>query len=332
LLESLKSDPRPQRVALQPELGLTLERMIAPVLAGQDLYGYIWIIAGKTPFDSVDFLAVERAAHIAALILSREQSVYAAEQRLKASLVENLMDPSGTQSPFALQEIMQQFGLRGGCRVILLEQQNTSSSSRIGLLRIAEEVLTDKNLSGTALEWGGRLLVLANPSGEIPAEEAARFIVEKRASRGGRLAAGISAPVSEPGGVRAAYQQALQALQTGLSLGRDKPGVWSYERLGYLPWLHSFPAEMRTRNPYRQLVDEINRYDQQNTTNFLSTLESYLNNHQNQAGTARDLFIHRNSLLKRLTRIQELWKLDFEDPYFMLNLHLAIVEQRLGDL
>jgi len=55
-----------------------------------------------------------------------------------------------------------------------------------------------------------------------------------------------------------------------------------------------------------------------------------LNNHLNHSRTARDLFIHRNSLLKRLNRMQELWGLDFEDSYFVLNLQLAIVESRLG--
>ncbi len=326
----MKSDARPQRITPVPELGLTLERMIAPVLVGQDLYGYIWIIAGRRPFDSTDLLAVERAAHIAALILSREQSIFSAEQRLKATLVENLMDPSGTQPPYALQEIMHQFGLHGGCRVILLEQENASPSSRAALVRTAGQVLTDQNLAGTALEWSGRLLLMVGSTSETSVEEAARLLVERRGSRGSCLVAGVSAPVSEPGGVRVAYQQAIQTLQIGAALGKGCSGVWSYERLGYLPWLRSFPAELRARNPYRRLVDDMGRYDQENGTNYLVTLESYLDNHLNHARTARDLFIHRNSLLKRLNRMQELWGLDFEDSYFVLNLQLAVVERGLG--
>ena len=342
ILEKMKSDPHPQRIQPIPHIGLRLERMLAPILVGPDLYGYIWIIASQRPFDQLDVQAVERAAHIAALILTRERSIFAAEQRVKAGLIENLLDPLGTQNPYALQEILRQFGLHGGCSVVVAEDPAASLSTPEALVRMAEQVQTDMGASGAAVEWNGRLLWMINPAAGDSAEQLARKLAERWNSRGGKLSAGISAPVSSApissaptSGVtelRAAYQQAFQALQIGLSLSDGQTGVWSFERLGYLAWLNNLPAGLKAANPYARLVKEIAAYDADHSTAYLATLEASLQNQFNHSRTAQALFIHRNSLLKRLDRIQELWGIDFQDSQALLNLHLAILERKLNSL
>ena len=67
LFERLRREPRPFRVPAAPELGLTLERIIAPIMAGLHLYGYIWVIAAERPLTELDYLALERGASVAAL-------------------------------------------------------------------------------------------------------------------------------------------------------------------------------------------------------------------------------------------------------------------------
>ncbi|MEM5776564.1 MAG: helix-turn-helix domain-containing protein, partial [Anaerolineaceae bacterium] len=310
ILQRLRSDPRPQRVPPAPALGLTLERMIAPILVGPDLYGYIWIIAGRRALDQLDVQAVERAAHIAALILTRERSVFSAEQRVKAGLIENLLDPAGAQNPYALQDILRQFGLHGDCAVILADIRDAGMSDAQALIHLAGQVQTDAGVSGTALEWNGRLLWMLSPAGS--SGQMTQKLADRWIARGGSLAAGISAPAGNPGGIRAAYQQASQALQIGLALGGGKSGVWSYEGLGYLPWLHSLPPGLKGANPYMKLVRDIARHDAENATAYLVTLEACLQNQFNHSRTAQALFIHRNSLLKRLDRIRDLWGIDFE--------------------
>jgi len=148
LFEQLKQDPKPRHIAPNPTLGMTLERIIAPVLVGDDLYGYIWIIASQRAFTELDSLAIERAAHIAALILNREQSIYAAEQRLKALLFENLMDPTGVYNPFQLREFMRQFGLHGEYQLAILEEQPTGFARMPQLSRLVENALQEASQPG----------------------------------------------------------------------------------------------------------------------------------------------------------------------------------------
>ena len=49
----------------------------------------------------------------------------------------------------------------------------------------------------------------------------------------------------------------------------------------------------------------------------------------NAQHTARALFVHRNTLRQRISRILTDWNLDLDDPYTILNLMVAIKAWRL---
>ncbi len=92
VFEKLRKNPVPYHLAPNPAIGLTLERVIAPILVGSRRFGYIWIAASQAPLTSLDFLMIERGAVVAALILSRQETIYETEQRLKSQLFDNIND------------------------------------------------------------------------------------------------------------------------------------------------------------------------------------------------------------------------------------------------
>ncbi|AYW46150.1 PucR family transcriptional regulator ligand-binding domain-containing protein [Tetragenococcus koreensis] len=65
-------------------------------------------------------------------------------------------------------------------------------------------------------------------------------------------------------------------------------------------------------------------YDQKNHLNLLQTLASYLANQQNIAATARKLYIHRNTLIYRIERIEDILAIDITEPNIALSLQLAL--------
>ena len=66
---------------------------------------------------------------------------------------------------------------------------------------------------------------------------------------------------------------------------------------------------------FRRLLD----YDREHGAALGETLECYLRNETNISATARELFLHRSSLIKRLDRIRELLECDLTNP--KLNLY-----------
>ena len=65
-------------------------------------------------------------------------------------------------------------------------------------------------------------------------------------------------------------------------------------------------------------------YDQESRSDLLMTMAAYFENNGNMAATAKQLNVHRNTLVYRLNRIAEITQLDMDDADVQLNLHMAI--------
>ena len=78
----------------------------------------------------------------------------------------------------------------------------------------------------------------------------------------------------------------------------------------------------------RKFTDEIMRplteYDAQNRGSLVRTVEAYFDHHGNISQTAESLFVHRNTLLYRMERVQELTGLHLDQTNMRLALHLAL--------
>jgi purine catabolism regulator len=76
---------------------------------------------------------------------------------------------------------------------------------------------------------------------------------------------------------------------------------------------------------YLDLLEPLRQYDREHHGDLIRTLSAYLRHGGNSAQTANALFIHRNSLRYRLSRIQALTSLHPDDPDARLALQIALV-------
>lgn len=72
-------------------------------------------------------------------------------------------------------------------------------------------------------------------------------------------------------------------------------------------------------------------HDRDHRTQFLKTVASYVTHGGRIAETARDLHLQRQSLYKRIRRIEELLRADLSDPDTRLGLHFALRARRYLD-
>ncbi|MCC8163674.1 MAG: helix-turn-helix domain-containing protein [Lachnospiraceae bacterium] len=68
------------------------------------------------------------------------------------------------------------------------------------------------------------------------------------------------------------------------------------------------------------VLTEIQKYDAEYMTEFFPTLKSYLRNMKSTAATAKELHIHRNTLLYRINQMEELFHISFNDYETLLLL------------
>ncbi|MCR5665195.1 MAG: helix-turn-helix domain-containing protein [Eubacterium sp.] len=71
------------------------------------------------------------------------------------------------------------------------------------------------------------------------------------------------------------------------------------------------------------IVVQMLEYDKEHKTNYAGTLECFLKNERNHQLTATELYIHRNTLTQRLSKIKSLWNPNLEDAAERLYLYFS---------
>ena len=128
--------------------------------------------------------------------------------------------------------------------------------------------------------------------------------------------------------IRQSYEEAEEAVRISQAMGIEE-GIVAFHNLGLLHWLYHLPPDTRADNLYLSYIRTLYEYDQERDAELVKTLEAYLEHGGGLVDTAKVLFIHRNTLLHRLERIESLCQIDLRDPLHRLNLYAAVKSYRL---
>ena len=71
-------------------------------------------------------------------------------------------------------------------------------------------------------------------------------------------------------------------------------------------------------------VLKLKALDEQNGSDYIKTLKTFLDNHQNVVHTANTLYIHRSTLLYRLEKIKEAIGSELSDPEELLYIGISM--------
>jgi sugar diacid utilization regulator len=331
LLAKIEQSLHPVYIPPVPEQGMTFERIIAPIVAGEERLGYVWLIAHNRLTDEMDMVTIEHAATVAALILLRDRAVYETEQRLKSSLLDELLrSPAPIHTDLA--ERVRSLGLGNKQQVILMRQREPRSNNLLPLSRLITEQLSLSGRRGTVVERAQDLAVLIESDRTDCGLQLAKTLWEAGRQQNYVLSIGVGRASDGLNQLSASYQQALEALDIGAVFQPREGGVVSFDSLGVLYWLRHLPDEIRAKNPFHQAVRLLAEHDAQHRTSFINTLEIYVDSGSNTQQAAERLYVHRNTLAQRLSKIESLTLLNLHDPNVLLNLNVALKAWRLDGL
>jgi DNA-binding PucR family transcriptional regulator len=142
----------------------------------------------------------------------------------------------------------------------------------------------------------------------------------------------LSAGFSRPHPLLAMLPQAAAEARDALRIGRRVHGPGAlvrYADLGLYRVLDALRESPELRAFYEQTLGALAEYDRRTGQNLIETLEVFFECHGNLSQTAVKLHHHRNSLLYRIGRIQEISGLSLEDPEARLSLQVALKARRL---
>lgn len=101
-------------------------------------------------------------------------------------------------------------------------------------------------------------------------------------------------------------------------------GVSSFDSLKLPLLLSILRSHSDTPAFYSNAVRAVIDYDRENNSHYLHTLRAYAACSKNAALTARNLFIHKNTLLYRIQRIHEICGVNLDDPDTWLHICLTL--------
>jgi sugar diacid utilization regulator len=156
------------------------------------------------------------------------------------------------------------------------------------------------------------VVVLIPGGDDAVAKRAAEGVLrELRAGLPGHsFALGRSRVANDPVDLHRAGNEALLAVNVAES-DEERP-LLAFEQTGayrlLLSAMSEDPAELQRF--YAETVEPLVAYDEQYETELVRTVEAFLDNDGNVAGTAQKLFTHRHTIRYRLERVRELSGLD----------------------
>lgn len=145
--------------------------------------------------------------------------------------------------------------------------------------------------------------------------------------------AGVSDVMHDLSRARLYFLQASTTLENG-SLANPEDDVYAYQEYALMGMIVNALGEMPVDMLYSSGLRRLAEHDEQSQTSYLLTLSTLLDNAMSVTKTARQLYIHRSTLIERINRIKRELGEDLDDPDVRLRLQILLkarsIREELG--
>jgi len=138
------------------------------------------------------------------------------------------------------------------------------------------------------------------------------------------LTVGVGAPFQSPTEIARSYAQARRATEVALRFGK-RGEVVKFEDLGLYRLLFQVSDRAELQAFVDQVLGKLIDYDRKHHTDLVRTIGTYLKNNNSMLSTARELFVHVNTVAYRIQRIQAVTNLDLTHTEDSLLARVALM-------
>ncbi|MDT9594015.1 PucR family transcriptional regulator ligand-binding domain-containing protein [Nocardioides zeae] len=313
-------------------------RIVVPVVAGRHDHGRMIATAVDAPLSRTDEHALQRAATVVALSITKQRELAAVESKYEGDFLRDVV--AGTAGDPA--EVVARAGMLGWDLerpvVVLVAQHDDptphfrpdagASPPQDRFISAWRSVVRAHDPTSAVVGLSSEVVaVLGVPTGfDGDAEEFVRPFVTRVTGDGGggrrTFCTGLSRLCHDVADLPAAYEQARSAVRVGRWL--HGPGALvEFDSLGIhrLLSLVSDPAELAefVEDTLGSLVS-----DEPDKVELRQTLQALLDHNLNVAETARQMLFHYNTLRYRITKLERMIGPFTTDPHLRLNVAVAL--------
>jgi purine catabolism regulator len=308
--------------------------LTAPLLVERQIVGYISLLLDDKP-DEFDSIALVRGAAVCGLELAKQRAVEVAMERVRGDWVQVWLSSSPLEDPaLALRAERNGFQPNLLYSVVVLRWMPDDNVPRaenpLSPDQMAEYVrqeLRYRRIEGIVGQYVDRIVIL------LPIDDAQHTLRMKQNTEAIRLRLqehiGLGAVNCGVGRSRMGLRELRDSFKEAEKALALSDQLWSQPRVTFFGDLSLYellfavdPAQLR--GFAQSWLKDILSYDDQHKSDLLITLDAFFNTNGNMRLTAKELNIHRNTLVYRLSRIAEITQLDMDDANVHLNLRLAL--------
>lgn len=311
-----------------------LERLIIPIFVKNQVYGHIVAYGKQEPITHYDQLGLEAASNIIALEFLKKISVQEVENKYKVEFFDDLVSLDEIKRQKAVERA-QNFRFSENGNYVML---NIHVSAKSGVEE-TEKLLKASYLAELICKDMGRVYMILN-KGEgvyilLMLKEGEDRSVVGRYAKGiyevlklklkkqqikigvGRIYKGLS-------NVYKSLQDASKAAEGAKHYMPED--VVAFEDMGVYKVLSHQAIKAEAESFLRETIEPLMQYDSRKDTELVKTLEVYFQCNGNLKKMSDMLYTHYNTILYRLTRIQEIipYQLEDEEQRYALQTALKV--------
>ena len=261
--------------------------------------------------------------------MAKAKAVSEAKKSLRGDFLEGLL--AGTLPTAEIDRLSGRLDhdTRPPHMILTLEWSGDDSPSLRRLETTLNWLLNNHTRPALVHQYGGQYLCvfqsLKNVTDLESAHELVRRVIEQVEAEFPEavLIGGMSGPAEDLSDWPRVYREAIQAMDVGQRL-HLKNQIVEFNSLGVYRLLSELEENDAIQRFAMQIIGPLVRYDEDHRGSLMQTLSAYFSHHGNISQTAESLFVHRNTLLYRMDRIQELTGQDLNNADMRLALHLSL--------
>jgi purine catabolism regulator len=303
------------------------EVVVAPIYVSNTIRGFFMVLRPHNlsgqDVTTVEEIAVLQGTAAAALEWAKQNAVDVAEERMRATFVDELLASEIADEQAWIQRgASLNYDLTKPYVAWMVEAQGIPDWPA-PLLRFAEE--HDAHIPFSMRD--DRVLLywpIDNPkSGRELKPVAGDFLTRVLANNAdAKLIIGIGRPAVGPDQWVKSQQQARESWHMGREW--QAAPITYFGDLGLYQLLAVLDTNPEARRFFRKTLGRLIAHDEDRNSELVDTLDGFFLCHGNLSQTAGRLHIHRNTLTYRLDRIASVTQLDLDDPDARFSLQLAL--------
>ncbi|WP_262173778.1 helix-turn-helix domain-containing protein [Saccharococcus sp. Marseille-Q5394] len=290
---------------------------------------YVIVPKRMNAFDRLSVVAIEQAKNVLALQINQEKTSIEVENRLRQDYLHDLISGLETEENLIRRARYLNISFEKTYAILVMSPIEGEEDHTASLNRVLEKFsyLIDKELLPLSMIQGQKI-ILVTPEKNIRtvAKFALNYVEDKHPDLQFRI--GISNAIVQVKDYLKGFNEAKKAAEFAHSFQFKTPIV-HFKELGIIGLLFNTENTEYMKEFMDRYLGKIIKYENQNKSELLKTLEVFLDNESAIQVSAEKLHIHYNTLRYRLNRIEEILEIDLAHTQNRLNLQIAIIIHRL---